>query len=225
MSTLPKGATGYLSGTSMAAPMVSGAAALLLSVGGPDMTTARLRQLLMDTAVRTEGLSGRVLSVSAPCQQLHEHPHSLPCFVMLLGPSLWVACRAHPGPPCIPCPAALLPIARATCKLGACTLQGRLDVDAALARYRLEAQTVLPKSAFCKANPTRCHLVCDKKKICTHVRKTEETALPQPLPASRASQGAGSAAPAAGAQSPPLPPPQPQQQRRNMPARRLMAGN
>ncbi len=65
MSTLPKGATGYLSGTSMATPMVSGAAALLLSVGGPDMTTARLRQLLMDTAVRTAGLKGKVLSVSA----------------------------------------------------------------------------------------------------------------------------------------------------------------
>jgi subtilisin family serine protease len=64
MSTLPKGATGYLSGTSMAAPMVSGSAALFLSVGGPDLTPAKLRQLLMDTALKTEGLSRKVLWVS-----------------------------------------------------------------------------------------------------------------------------------------------------------------
>ncbi len=67
LSTLPKGATGYLSGTSMATPFVTGAAALLLSVAGKDMTVDRLRGLLLSTAVLNgTPLKGKVLAVSRP---------------------------------------------------------------------------------------------------------------------------------------------------------------
>jgi len=48
-STLPNGQYGNLSGTSMAAPYVAGAAALLLSAN-PNLTADQMRRFLTDTA-------------------------------------------------------------------------------------------------------------------------------------------------------------------------------
>lgn len=50
LSSLPGGLYGYYNGTSMAAPHVSGAAALLLSAN-PNLTLTQMRQRLADTAV------------------------------------------------------------------------------------------------------------------------------------------------------------------------------
>lgn len=56
-----RGSYQVLSGTSMAAPHVSGAAALLASFR-PDLTARQLRQLLLSTVDRNAGLEGRVAS-------------------------------------------------------------------------------------------------------------------------------------------------------------------
>ncbi len=60
-STYPGDDYAWLSGTSMAAPAVSGAAALALSVD-PGLGAAELRQLLMDSADVTGTLSGKTVS-------------------------------------------------------------------------------------------------------------------------------------------------------------------
>ena len=60
-STLPGGAYGFLSGTSMATPHVSGAAGLLLSAPGfRDLTAAQLRERLLRCSDTTSGLSGKI---------------------------------------------------------------------------------------------------------------------------------------------------------------------
>src|SRR5262245_23617503 len=58
-STLPQAHYGSLSGTSMAAPHVSGVAALLRAIA-PDMPVSEVRQKILDGAVRLSGLTGLV---------------------------------------------------------------------------------------------------------------------------------------------------------------------
>jgi len=57
LSIAPGGGTAYKSGTSMAAPLVAGTAALVVSAGGSQRGSA-LRQLLIDTAASRPLLSG-----------------------------------------------------------------------------------------------------------------------------------------------------------------------
>ncbi len=61
VSTFPGEDWGYLDGTSMAAPYVSGAAALLKSVA-PSISPAQIRQVLMESASDVASLSGLVAS-------------------------------------------------------------------------------------------------------------------------------------------------------------------
>jgi subtilisin family serine protease len=62
-STIPGGGYGTWSGTSMAAPLVSGAAALVRSIGGRDMSTDRVVKRLRDTGRKICGTSMRQLDV------------------------------------------------------------------------------------------------------------------------------------------------------------------
>ncbi len=61
LSTVPGNSYSALSGTSMAAPHVSGAAALLIALQ-PDLTVANLRTLLVTTVDPLESLNGRAAS-------------------------------------------------------------------------------------------------------------------------------------------------------------------
>lgn len=61
LSTVPGNATATYSGTSMAAPFVSGAAALALSLAGPEnLTLQQLKAALLESAELTPELEGRV---------------------------------------------------------------------------------------------------------------------------------------------------------------------
>jgi hypothetical protein len=60
-STLREGNYGYLSGGSMAAPQVAGAAALILSVD-PSLSAQELKADILDSVDKLPGLSGRVIS-------------------------------------------------------------------------------------------------------------------------------------------------------------------
>ncbi len=62
MSTLPKNKTGYMTGTSMAVPMVSGAAALVLAASGGRLNVTELRQLLLSSVDKQTGLAGKVVT-------------------------------------------------------------------------------------------------------------------------------------------------------------------
>ena len=61
LSTVSNGEYGYMSGTSMAAPMVTGTAAMVYS-SHPELDVLGVKQVLLDSARRTEQLSGKVLT-------------------------------------------------------------------------------------------------------------------------------------------------------------------
>lgn len=61
VSTVPGNAYDTFSGTSMASPHVAGAAALLLS-GNPDLTTAQLKSILMNTGDTLSSLAGKTIT-------------------------------------------------------------------------------------------------------------------------------------------------------------------
>ena len=65
LSTVPGGGYRYMSGTSMAAPMVTGAAALLYSAD-PSLTGAEVRARLFSSAKRLDSLAGRVATGGMP---------------------------------------------------------------------------------------------------------------------------------------------------------------
>jgi len=61
LSTTSNGSYGVMSGTSMAAPHVTGALALYASIN-PDATAAELRQVLLDAAAPTDSLAGKTVT-------------------------------------------------------------------------------------------------------------------------------------------------------------------
>lgn len=61
LSTVSGGEYGYMSGTSMAAPMVTGVAAMVYS-SHPNLDVLGVKQVLLDSAKRTAQLSGKVLT-------------------------------------------------------------------------------------------------------------------------------------------------------------------
>ena len=61
LSTVTGGGYGYMSGTSMAAPMVTGAAALVYS-SHPQLDVLGVKQVLLNSVRKTEQLAGKVLT-------------------------------------------------------------------------------------------------------------------------------------------------------------------
>ena len=59
LSTLPNHGFGFMSGTSMAAPMVTGTAALIYSCR-PNLSLTDVRRVILDSARKIDGLNGRV---------------------------------------------------------------------------------------------------------------------------------------------------------------------
>lgn len=60
LSTIPDDSYGFMSGTSMAAPMVTGAAAMIYSAG-PGLSLADVKNVLLGSARKLDSLSGKVL--------------------------------------------------------------------------------------------------------------------------------------------------------------------
>lgn len=58
LSTISDGQYAYMSGTSMAAPMVSGAAALIKSAR-PNLSTGKIREILLDSSKKNSSMEGR----------------------------------------------------------------------------------------------------------------------------------------------------------------------
>ena len=61
LSTIPDNGYGFMSGTSMAAPMVTGVAAMLYSYQ-PDLSLLQVKQILLDSSRKLDGLNGWLVS-------------------------------------------------------------------------------------------------------------------------------------------------------------------
>lgn len=61
LSTISEGQYAYMSGTSMAAPMVSGAAALIKSAR-PGLSTEKIREILLDSSEKNGAMAGRTVT-------------------------------------------------------------------------------------------------------------------------------------------------------------------
>ena len=59
---VPYNDTAYYSGTSMAAPLVAGTAAIALAASGKTLSAAQLKQIVIDTAEPLVSLKGKVSS-------------------------------------------------------------------------------------------------------------------------------------------------------------------
>jgi subtilisin family serine protease len=60
LSTVPNNSTAYFSGTSMAAPLVAGAAALALAASDRTLSAAALKQIILDSVEPLPCLRGKV---------------------------------------------------------------------------------------------------------------------------------------------------------------------
>ena len=58
LSTISGGQYAYMSGTSMAAPMVSGTAALIKSAR-PDLSTGKIREILLNSSEKNSSMEGK----------------------------------------------------------------------------------------------------------------------------------------------------------------------
>jgi len=58
LSTISGGQYAYMSGTSMAAPMVSGTAALIKSAR-PDLSTGKIREILLKSSEKNSSMEGK----------------------------------------------------------------------------------------------------------------------------------------------------------------------
>ncbi|QDU71862.1 S8 family serine peptidase [Mucisphaera calidilacus] len=89
-STVPGGSYGYKSGTSMASPHVTGAAAMLMAAN-PNASIFEIKQLLMDTADSVSELTGKIanagrLNLNTAIQTIGLHTEELDTYTLYMDP-------------------------------------------------------------------------------------------------------------------------------------------